>query len=186
MAHRGPQIIGIIDTISLGGRKSNSVIHLLPSNFKLIVRNVLSVSFQKAKQKTAELSVVSFMEQMLAENAEQEEIEQVMVKFVSQKWWVKIMDKTKKLSDGEEWFVKDNVDAKAAEVAITSKHPKMIRFIRQDEGKSTLKPSMLSAILSNGTKKTTVSLMCLDSFFKGGEESQEWKELLSVCLNNEK
>ena len=178
MAHRGPQIIGIIDTISLGVRKYNTAFHLLPSNFKLIVRNVLFVSFQKAKQKTAELSVASFLEQMLSENAEQE-------KAILQKWWDKIMDKTKMLSDGEEWFVKDIVDAKAAEVAITSKHPEIIRFIMQDEGKSTLKPSMLCSILSNATEKTTVNLVCLDSFFKGGEESQEWKELLSVCLNNE-
>ena len=191
MAHRGPQIIGIIDTISLGGRKSNSVIHLLPSNFKLIVRNGLSVSFQKAKQKTAVLSVASFMEQMLAENTEQEEIERVMVKFVSQKWIMNkttqlIMNKTTQLKDGEVWYVKDIADAMAAIIAITSKHPIYITFIMQDEGKSTLKPSMLSAILSNVTKRPTVSLMCLDSFFKGGEESQEWKELLSVCLNNEK
>ena len=155
------------------------------------MRNVLSVSFQKAKQKTAELSVVSFMEQMLAENAEQEEIERVMVKFVSQKWIMNkttqlIMNKTTQLKDREVWYVKDIADAMAAIIAITSKHPKEIRFIMQDEGKSTLKPSMLSAILSNATKRTTVSLNCLDSFFKGGEESQEWKELLSVCLNNEK
>ena len=143
------------------------------------MRNVLSVSFQKAKQKTAELSVVSFLEQMLSENAEQE-------KAILQKWWDKIMDKTKELSDGGEWFVMDTIDAIAAIIAITSKHPKEITFIMEDEGKSTLKPSMLSAILSNVTKKTTVDLFCFKSFFKGGEESQEWKELLSVCLNNEK
>ena len=125
------------------------------------------------------LSVASFLEEVLAENAEQEKV-------LSQKWWDKIMDKTKELSDGGEWFVMDTIDAIAAIIAITSKHPKEITFIRQNEGKSTLKPSMLSAILSNATKRTTVDLNCLDSFFKGGEESQEWKELLSVCLNNEK
>ena len=146
----------------------------------------MSVSFQKTKQKTAKLSVASFLEQMLSENAEQEEINRILVGFVSQKWWNEMISKASKLTDGEEWFVKDTFDAKAAEVAITSKHPKLIRFTMQDEGKSTLKPSMLSAILSNATKRTTVDLVCLDSFFKGGEESQEWKELLSVCLNNEK
>ena len=150
------------------------------------MRNVLSVSFQKAKQKTAELSVASFLEQMLAENAEEEEINIILVGFVSQKGLDKNIINATKLKDGEVWYVKDIADAMAAIIAITSKHPKKITFIRQDEGKSTLKPSMLSAILSNATKRTTVDLKCLDSFFKGGEESQEWKELLSVCLNNEK
>ena len=128
---------------------------------------------------------------MLAEKSEQEEIERLTVKFVSQKWIMNkttqlIMNKTTQLRDDEVWYVKDIADAMAAIIAITSKHPKDITFIMHDEGKSTLKPSMLSAILSNATKRTTVDLNCLDSFFKGGEESQEWKELLSVCLNNEK
>ena len=183
--------LGSFDTISLGDRKSNSVFHLLSSNFKSIVRNGLSVSFQKAKQKTAVLSVASFLEQMLAEDAEQEEISRILVGFVSQKWIMNkttqlIMNKTTQLRDGEVWYVKDIADAMAAIIAITSKHPKKITFIMQDEGKSTLNPSMLCSILANATKRTTVSLNCLDSFFKGGEESQEWKELLSVCLNNEK
>ena len=177
MAFYGSQIIGIIDTISLGGR--NSVFHLLLTNFELIAKNVLSVPFQNAKQKTTVLSVDSFLEELVAENAQQEKV-------LSQKWWDKIMDKTKELSDGGEWFVMDIADAMATIIAITSKHPNDITFIMQDEGKSTLKPSMLSSILANATKRPKVSLQCLDSFFKGGEESQEWKELLSLCLNNEK
>ena len=124
---------------------------------------------------------------MLAENAEQEEVGRILVDFASQKWWDEIvMDKATKLKDGEEWFVKDSVDAKAAEFAITSKHPNCITFIRQDEGTSTLKPSMVSSILANATKRTTVYLHCLDSFFEGGEKSQVWREFLSVCLNNDK
>ena len=123
---------------------------------------------------------------MLAENAEQEEIGRMLVEFVTQKWWDEMFDKATKLEDGGNWYVKDSVDAKAAEFAITSKHPNNITFIRQDEGKVTLKPSMLSSILANATKGTTVGLHCLDSFLEGGEKSQDWREFLSVYLNNDK
>ena len=124
---------------------------------------------------------------MLAENAEQEDVGRILVDFASQKWWDEIvMDKATKLKDGEEWVVKDSIGAKASEFAITSKHPSVIKFIRQDEGTSTLKPSMVSSILANATKRTTVHLYCLDSFFEGGEKSQDWREFLSVCLNNDK
>ena len=116
---------------------------------------------------------------MLEENAEQVEI-------LSQKLLDKIIDKTAQFSDGGYWDVKDIVDAIAAAVAIASKHPNSIRFIMQDEGKSILKPSMVSSILANATKMIEVSIFCLDSFFKGEEKSQDWRELLSVCLNNDK
>ena len=135
----------------------------------------MCVLFQGAKQETAELSVFSFLQQMLVENAEQE------VTLL-----VKLMDKTTQFSNGGDWVVRDNLNAIAAAVAIASKHPDYIKFIRQDEGKSTLKPSMLSSILNNATKRTTVFLYCLDSFFGGEEKSQDWRELVSVCLNNDK
>ena len=122
---------------------------------------------------------------MLAQNIEQEEIGRMLVEFASKKRLDEILDKTKKFRKSEEWLVKDGVDAKAAEFAITSKHPNSVIFISQDESKSTLKPSMLLPLLANAAK-WTVSLFCLNSFFKGGEKSQEWKGLLSVCLNNEK
>ena len=124
---------------------------------------------------------------MLAENVEQEEVGRILVDFASQKWWDEIvMDKATKLKKSGYWVVKDSVDAKAAEFAITSKHPNRITFIRQNEGPSTLKPSMVSSILANATESTKVSLRCLDSFFEGGEKSQVWREFLSVCLNNDK
>ena len=119
------------------------------------------------------------MKQMLAENADRKEI-------VSQMFWDEMIHKTIKLRDGGFWDVKDSVDAIAAAVAITRKHPSSIKFIRQDEGTSTLKPSMVSSILANATKMTAVRLHCLDSFFEGGEKSQDWREFLSVCLNNDK
>ena len=137
--------------------------------------NFLSVLFQESKQESAELSLVSFLEKMLAENAEQ-----VVT------WLDKIlMDKTAQFSTSAYWDVKDSLDAIAAAVAIASKHPDYITFIRQDEGKSILKPSMLSSILNNATKRTTVRLLCLDSFFGGEEKSQDCRELLAVCLNND-
>ena len=123
---------------------------------------------------------------MLAQNIEQEEIGRMLVEFASKKRLDEVLDKTKKFRKSEEWLVKDGVDAKAAEFAITSKHPNSVIFISQDESKSTLKPSMLLPFLANAAKWTTVSLFCLNSFFIGGEKSQEWKGLLSVCLNNEK
>ena len=124
---------------------------------------------------------------MLAENAEQEDVGRILVDFASQKWWDEIvMDKATKLKDDENWYVKDSVGAKAAEFAITSKHPIFITFIRQDEDTSTLKPSMVSSILANDTKGTAVRLRCLDSFFEGGEKSQDWRKFLFVCLNNDK
>ena len=119
------------------------------------------------------------MEQMLAENPEQKEIVYKML-------WEEMTVKISKLKDGGNWVVKDSVGAKAAEFAITSKHPYYITFIRQDEGSSTLKPSMVSSILANATEMIRVKLFCLESFFEGGEKSQDWREFLSVFLNNDK
>ena len=116
---------------------------------------------------------------MLEENAEEKEI-------VSQRTWDEMMDQATKLKTNGGWVVKDSVGAKAAEFAITTKHPYTITFIRQEGGTSTLKPSMVSSILANATKRTTVDLNCLDSFFRGGEKSHDWREILSVCLNNDK
>ena len=144
-------------------------------SLELTLKNFLCVLFQGAKQETADLSVFSFLHQMLAENAEQE------VTLL-----VKLMDKTAQFSNGGYWVVKDSLDAIAAAVAFASKRPEYIKFIRQDEGKSILKPLMISSILNNATKRTTVRLLCLDSFFGGEEKSQDWRELLSVCLNNDK
>ena len=135
---------------------------------------------------------------MLAENAEQEEIARMLVDFISHQTVKETIIKAIQLSNGGNWVVKDSIGAKAAEFAITSKNPERITFIRdeededeededeEDEGTSTLKPSMVSSILANATKRTTVHLYCLDSFFEGGEKSQDWREFLSVCLNNDK
>ena len=168
-----------IGPISLGGTKSKSVLQNLLLVWIYFKKKHFPYLFQKAKQKTVEMSGASNVEQMLAENAEQEES-------VSHMFKNEIMDKATKLKNGGGWVVKDIVSAKAAEFAITSNHPNIIIFIRHDDGKSTLKPSMLSSILANATQKTRVYLHCFDSFFEGGEKGEDWREFLFVCLNNDK
>ena len=152
-----------------------SILRKPVTSLKLDFKCILLL-FQDAKQNSTELSIVSFSEQLLAENAELEEI-------LSQKIWDKIMNKTSQFQKNRYWIVKNSTDARAALFAITRNNPNTITFVRQDEGKSTLKSLMLSSILNSATIKTTVGLRCLHSFFEG-EKSQAWKEFLSICLEN--